>query len=89
MVMRLYGDGVVEVVLVFVKDNIDKVIFFGVKFFVDDVFLGLVMVFWDFGYFDLFLQGIWNIWLEDMVEVMWLWWEVGYCIYIYFNGDVL
>lgn len=84
---RLHGDDAVEVVSELAKDNTEKVIYSGVKFFADDAFLGLAMALREPGYFDPNLRGIWNTEPEDLAKAMRPWWEAGYRIHIHSNGD--
>ncbi len=83
----LHGDGAIQAVNELAKDNTEKVIYSGVKFFADDAFLGLAMALREPGYLDPKLRGIWNTAPERMADAMRPWWDAGFRIHIHSNGD--
>ena len=84
---RTKRDGAIEFVKGLEKQNTERLIFHGVKFFADDSFLGLGMQIENPGYSD----GRAGLWMvkpgKDMVEQWKPWWDAGFHIHVHTNGN--
>jgi len=80
------GDGAMAFVKSLPSRNTDKLIFNGVKFYVDDSFLSLGMVMENPGYTD-GRKGIYITPPEKIIETMLPWWEAGFQIHVHSNGN--
>jgi len=79
----LHGADAIDVVTDLAKDNTEKVIYSGIKFFADDAFLGLAMALRPPVYLDPTLQEIWCTQPRDMVDLMFPWWDAGFRIHVH------
>jgi len=80
------GDGAVNFVKDLEKQNTDKLMFNGVKFFSDDAFVSLSMVIENPGYTDGH-QGLYITPPGQFADAMFPWWDAGFHIHVHSNGN--